>query len=90
MYPESTVKQDLRREERVPAEGIVWIEFGPHSLAARLQDVSASGFRAAHDCPYLTTGEVVTFRHPYSTGSARVVWSRITGSSLESGFLIVT
>jgi hypothetical protein len=52
-------------------------------------DVSAHGFRAAHNCPHLGTGEEVMFEHALGHGRARVVWNRIAEGQLESGFLVL-
>ena len=82
---------DQRREERHPGKGNVVVKcLNPRVLQVegRLVDVSASGFRMAHDCSALTAGEYVEFAHVEAKGRARVVWTRIVSGAVESGFVI--
>ena len=97
---------DQRKEPRRPAHGTVHLFRGdPHKearegpglvrteIVGRLIDTSASGFRAAHGCATMTSGEVVGYSYGQSTGRARVVWTRVmAGASptVESGFVILT
>jgi hypothetical protein len=55
-------------------------------IRGALQDISSHGFRAAHNCRDLSTGQTVLFAHAHAAGHARVVWTRIAGLSVESGF----
>ena len=84
---------DQRKEPRFKADGIVEIlcEEDPTAapITARLLDVSASGFRAAHSGCALSRGQTVRFRHPSASGRARVVWNRIDGDVTETGFVLV-
>jgi hypothetical protein len=50
--------------------------------------VSVSGFRMAHSCASLHSGQVVEFAHIEATGRARVMWNRIQASGVETGFLV--
>ena len=83
--------EDQRREPRRSAHGQVVVRFGQpeQEFRGRLMDVSASGFRIAHECASLETGQTVEFSHPEAQGKARVVWNRIAGSGVESGFFLV-
>lgn len=90
MRPSAAVKHDLRQEPRIPAHGVVMLEYEGRSLAAQLLDLSVSGFRAGHDFVEFHTGSTVGFRHPGASGRARVVWNRISGTSVESGFFIIS
>jgi hypothetical protein len=58
-------------------------------VCGKVLDRSAGGFRAEHDCSQLTCGQIVEFRLMASRGLARVVWTRILGDRVESGFLIL-
>ena len=84
---------EKRREARQSAAGPVRLTPRDPSLAkdmqAELQDVSASGFRAKHGCPLFYNGLEVEFAHAGATGRARVVWNRIQGTEVESGFWIL-
>ncbi len=83
---------DRRREIRRPLAGRVTLAFEdplPRRLEAELVDVSASGFRCRHRCGDLRTGQAVRFRHPAAEGEARVMWTRIVASGIESGFLLL-
>ncbi len=83
---------EKRREIRRPAQGcvtIAWSNPRPMAVFGRLVDVSDSGFRMAHDCTSLVSGQIVTFDHEEARGNARVVWSRILGEGVESGFVLV-
>jgi hypothetical protein len=83
--------EDLRREPRRPARGLVVVRFGQpeREVQGRLVDISASGFRIAHDCRTLETGQTVEFSHPEAHGKARVVWNRIAISGVETGLVLV-
>jgi hypothetical protein len=50
--------------------------------------VSLGGFRAAHHS-ILETGREVFFEFAARTGKARVVWNRVVGGRVESGFFII-
>ena|SRR2546422_9867323 len=95
---ETSQRAELRREPRRAANGEVRFSFReagsklpPRHVLGRLMDRSSSGFRAQHDCPQLSTGQVVQFRLPDTPkGKARVVWTRIMGDGVETGFLILS
>jgi len=82
---------DRRREPRHPASG--GVEFFvedpmPARFNGELVDWSQSGFRARHRQTGLQSGQTVRFRHAQASGEARVMWTRIRGADVESGFLI--
>lgn len=92
MLVEGVSRPDLRREPRVPADGTVLFSFSQfvrQDVTGQLLDVSRNGFRASHDCASLSTGLTVQFTHPAGSGLARVVWNRITGDRVESGFFVL-
>lgn len=83
---------DRRREERVEATGeVVLVLETPHLLEVRgrLLDRSASGFRAAHMYPALTSGQAIRCRVEGKELMARVVWNRIIEEEVETGFLLL-
>jgi hypothetical protein len=89
---------EQRAETRHVVQGEVRFTFdeggsakgGSKEIRGKLLDRSTSGFRAEHDCPGLTSGQVVRFRITASShGTARVVWTRILGERVETGFLIL-
>ena len=87
---------EQRREPRRAAGGEVRFQFGAGmakrdggEVLGKVLDRSAGGFRAQHDCSRLTCGQIVEFRLTSSSGLARVVWTRILGERVESGFLIL-
>ena len=83
--------RESRKEPRRSAEGEVRVWFGqprPLEIQGRLVDVSSSGFRMAHEYTALEAGQMVEFSHPVAKGRARVVWTRIAGSRVETGFLV--
>ncbi len=94
---EPSQRVEQRREPRHRATGDVDILLGEgeenaalKEIRARLLDRSSSGFRAEHECPELSGGQLVRFRfRPASIGRARVVWTRIEGCRVESGFRIL-
>ena len=89
----TTAGAEQRREERYAGKGNVVVRFVTprrFEIEGRLVDVSLSGFRMAHDCSWLTAGQFVEFSHVEARGRARVVWTRIVGGSVESGFVLVT
>ena len=82
---------EQRRETRRRGQGSVLVRSespGSRDIQGRLVDVSASGFRMAHDCAALTAGLYVEFAHVEAKGRARVVWTRILDDSVESGFVV--
>lgn len=82
---------EQRRETRHLGHGNVLVRSespGSRDIEGRLMDVSASGFRMAHDCSALTAGQYVAFAHVEAKGRARVVWTRILDDSVESGFVL--
>jgi hypothetical protein len=84
---------DKRREDRHPGKGKVvvrWVNPQRLEVEGRLVDVSASGFRMAHDCSSLTAGQFVEFSHVEAKGQARVVWTRIVSGTVESGFVVAS
>jgi hypothetical protein len=83
---------DRRAEPRRPADGAVMLR--PEGLMSapvpgRLVDVAGAGFRARHSAKALVSGQIVEFEFEGAEGHARVVWTRILGESVESGFLIL-
>jgi len=88
---------EKRRELRRTSTGDLALVFadtnaisGLREVPGRLLDQSKKGFRAEHGFPGLTCGQMVQYRLPASTaGRARVIWTRIVGGHVESGFLIV-
>lgn len=63
---------------------------GRTEVQGRLLDRSASGFRAEHGFPGLTCGQIVEFRiNGSAKRQARVVWTRIMGARVETGFFIL-
>jgi hypothetical protein len=83
---------DQRREPRRPAEGAVRVWFSnpePFEIQGHLLDVSASGFRMAHECSTLQAGQMVEFAREEAAGRARVIWNRIVNAHVETGFLLV-
>ena len=83
---------DQRRERRHAAAGEVIFQFGetPKEVRAKLIDRSNTGFRAEHNSSELACGQMVEFQFPASAKRvARVVWTRIAGGRVETGFLIL-
>jgi hypothetical protein len=84
---------DQRKEPRRPAEGDIRVWFAnpePFEIQGQLLDVSASGFRMAHECSILQAGQMVEFAREKAAGRARVIWNRIANAHVETGFLLVT
>ena len=83
---------EKRREPRGPGHGSVrvrWDNPKPFEVEGRLKDYSPSGFRMRHNSHDISAGLLVEFTHFAAKGKARVVWTRITGDAVESGFLVV-
>ncbi|HEV8145400.1 MAG TPA: PilZ domain-containing protein [Bryobacteraceae bacterium] len=83
---------EKRREYRRPASGIVHLKLTtprPFEVVGRLLDISDGGFRMTHSYTPLAAGHLVDFRHHESSGRARVVWNRILGDRVETGFVVV-
>jgi len=85
---------EKRREPRASATG--HIDLRPDDpivgdgFEGTLIDLSVGGFRARHKCPAFYPGLEVVFTHSRSKGRARVVWNRILGEEVESGFLVLS
>ena len=84
--------QNRRSEERFNIEGELLLSFDDpahREVRAQLMDYSKSGFRAVHEYSALSTGQVVRFQRLVAWGDARVVWNRILGARVETGFLVL-
>ncbi len=85
---------EKRREPRQPTSGQVAVNpedpMVGQGFEGTLVDVSAGGFRARHRCVGVYPGLVVQFSHSKARGEARVVWNRILGEDVESGFLVLS
>jgi hypothetical protein len=89
---------DQRREPRQSVGGDIRFLFegsetntGRTEVHGQLLDRSPSGFRAEHGFPGLTCGQIVEFRFKGSAKrQARVVWTRIMGTRVETGFFILS
>lgn len=88
----SIARAERRREPRVRSTGVVTIrvedESGP-VFEAELVDMSPGGFRVAHHQPSLERGTDVSYRHDKAAGKARVMWNRLAGGRVETGFRIL-
>ena len=84
---------DRRAEPRRPASGQV--ELRPEwfasttSVPGEMLDINSGGFRARHSFQALVSGHIVEFSYGRERGRARVVWTRIFGDQVESGFMIL-
>jgi hypothetical protein len=58
-------------------------------LEGVLLDTSAHGFRAIHNSHALASGQIVLFEHSDISGRARVIWTRIDGDQVQSGFYVL-
>jgi hypothetical protein len=88
----TALHRDSRKEPRRAVDGEVHVRFeNPQrrEIQGRLVDLSASGFRMAHDYAALEAGQVVEFSHIEAAGRARVVWNRIADARVETGFVVV-
>ena len=56
----------------------------------KLMDTSPSGFCAGHHYGALSAGQKVRFQHDHAQGVAVVIWNRVLGDDVRSGFLIVS
>jgi hypothetical protein len=84
---------DRRAEPRLPATGPVALRpkgFAPGNTSGQMMDINGSGFRARHSFQTLGSGNIVDFAYGSLQGQARVVWTRILGDQVESGFLILS
>ena len=82
-----------RTEPRRPASGQVelrpeWIA-STTSVPGQMLDINSGGFRARHSFQALVSGHIVEFAYGRQRGRARVVWTRILGDQVESGFIIL-
>jgi hypothetical protein len=83
---------ERRKKERRQTEGEVLLFSGlptPTEIRGRLADVSHSGFRAVHKDKTLCPGGQFNFRHAFAEGLAQLIWNRIVGDHVESGFRIL-
>ncbi|MGA2436809.1 MAG: PilZ domain-containing protein [Bryobacteraceae bacterium] len=71
-------------EIRLRPEGLMSAPVEGHIL-----DVAKSGFRARHSSHAIVSGQVVEFEFEGGEGRARVVWTRILGDQIESGFQVL-
>jgi hypothetical protein len=67
----------------------LWLNGSSLKVPAHLLDTAKSGFRVRHRSPALLPGQIVEFELAGVNGRARVVWTRVLGERVESGFLIL-
>ena len=92
MFSERFDAADRRAEPRQPAHGPVSLRLKSGARVAvrgQLMDIAKSGFRTRHGLRTLRPGQEVEFEVAGLPGRARVVWTRILGEQVESGFLIL-
>jgi hypothetical protein len=83
---------DRRSERRYKGQGPLKLSFddpAPQEITGQLMDYSMNGFRAVHAYAALHTGQVVDFQHWVAVGKARVMWNRIAGDRVETGFFVI-
>lgn len=83
---------ERRQEARLAQSGTIEISFEdptPLTVRAELIEVSARGFRAAHDAKALAPGVEVDYRGDSSSGRARVIWTHVLDGRCVSGFLVL-
>lgn len=82
---------DRRKEPRVPADEALqlFLDGTPAAIEGRLVDTSRHGFRAVHGHLGLNSGCDVRFRDAEREGTARVMWNRVAGGVVETGFLVL-
>jgi hypothetical protein len=61
----------------------------PTTVHAELIEVSAMGFRAAHQCTSLDAGIEVRYQWEGASGRARVIWTHVLDGHRVSGFLLL-
>jgi hypothetical protein len=87
------VAVERRCEARRAARGGVRLRLdgvGSVPISGDLADLTSGGFRARHNFHGLRPGQIVSFEHAGAAGHASVVWTRIAGESVESGFRILS
>ena len=91
MTIEDSKHDDRRAETRLMVAGDVnlWLNGSPLTVSGHLIDLTKSGFRAHHGSPTLRSSYIVEFELAGLSGRARVVWTRVLGDQVESGFLIL-
>ena len=91
-HPEKDISAKLKEGRRSPrrqCSGEVLLSCDAHPLSeirGTLRDISEEGFRVAHHCAELSAGQQVRFAHPFAQGVATLMWTRVLGESVESGF----
>ena len=91
--PEEIAVAERRGASRFRTKGHVklwWPAQGAEPIWGKLVDTSRTGFRASHNCLGLGAGQTVGFELSGSQGLARVVWTRVLGDRVESGFALLT
>ena len=85
-------QHDDRRAEtrrKTAADVTLWLNGSPFKVPGAVKDLTKSGFRARHNAPTLRPSHIVEFELAGVSGHARVVWTRVLGDQVESGFLIL-
>lgn len=83
---------EKRREPRHAAHGLVILRLTgppPVAICGELVDVSKHGFRASYRGAPFEAGQVIEFEHQGRSGGARVVWNRVDGQRVQTGFLVL-
>ena len=85
-----TPNERRKSSRRLSAEPIRIRAEGIFDFTGRLSDISEGGFSVHHDCREITSGQQVEFEHAGGRGTAVVIWDRIAGGRVQSGFRILT
>jgi hypothetical protein len=91
MTTDDSIHDDRRAETRrtEPGDVTLWLNGSALTVPGHLIDVAKSSFRARHNAPTLRPSHIVEFELAGVSGHARVVWTRVLGDQVESGFLIL-
>jgi len=77
---------------RFAVEGEVVLNFDdtvPREIRGQFLDFGRDGFRVIHSYVGLVSGQSVYYHHVLAKGAAKVVWNRIIGEMVETGFIII-
>lgn len=88
----SEAASERRHHKRRSTQGEITLRMegdSPLEVRAVLLDISATGFRARHGNLTLARNRDIQFETAGFSGRARVVWNRILGEEVESGFVII-
>lgn len=88
--PDHLAESELFGYEKGIPRRTLYRKLGAYERETVGLDTSSSGFCAYRHYGALSAGQKVRFRHEHAEGAEVVIWNKVSGDGMSSGFLIVS